>query len=75
MIGLNISETRVRYRTNTQPGSSGSPCFDQDWNLVALHQGNPPHHLRPLSNQGIPLSAIAARIVRTTAITLAAPER
>lgn len=28
---------RVQYLTDTLPGSSGSPVFDTDWNLVALH--------------------------------------
>jgi len=27
------------YRISTLPGSSGSPCFDMNWRLVALHQG------------------------------------
>jgi hypothetical protein len=30
-------ECRVQYLTNTLPGSSGSPVFDNDWRLVALH--------------------------------------
>jgi V8-like Glu-specific endopeptidase len=28
---------RVQYLTDTLPGSSGSPVFDAQWNLVALH--------------------------------------
>ncbi|HSN97583.1 MAG TPA: trypsin-like peptidase domain-containing protein [Candidatus Nanopelagicales bacterium] len=28
---------RVQYLTDTLPGSSGSPVFDKDWRLVALH--------------------------------------
>ncbi len=28
---------RVQYLTDTLPGSSGSPVFDTEWNLVALH--------------------------------------
>ncbi len=28
---------RLHYRTPTEPGSSGSPIFDRDWELVALH--------------------------------------
>lgn len=27
----------VQYLTDTLPGSSGSPVFDADWNLIALH--------------------------------------
>jgi V8-like Glu-specific endopeptidase len=30
-------EDRVQYLTDTLPGSSGSPVFDSEWNLVALH--------------------------------------
>jgi V8-like Glu-specific endopeptidase len=28
---------RVQYLTDTEPGSSGAPVFDRDWNIVALH--------------------------------------
>jgi Trypsin-like peptidase domain/Effector-associated domain 1 len=32
-----VGEGRVQYLTDTLPGSSGSPVFDKEWNLVALH--------------------------------------
>lgn len=57
VIGLNAAGTRVRYRTNTQGGSSGSPCFDHNWHLLALHHAGDPAQ-QPLYNQGIPLAAI-----------------
>jgi V8-like Glu-specific endopeptidase len=51
----------VSYKTNTDGGSSGSPCFDQDWNLVALHHsGDPNYALGP--NEGIPIDAIVTAI-------------
>jgi hypothetical protein len=28
---------RLHYRTPTQPGSSGSPVFDEQWRLVGIH--------------------------------------
>jgi hypothetical protein len=63
IIGLNDNGTRVRYETNTEPGSSGSPCFNADWELVALHHsGDPnfdPAH-KPAYNEGIPFAAIVS---------------
>ena len=32
-----VGEGRVQYLTDTLPGSSGSPVFDGDWKVVALH--------------------------------------
>jgi Trypsin-like peptidase domain len=37
VVGVNANCTRVTYRTNTLPGPSGSPCFNSNWELVALH--------------------------------------
>ena len=59
VTGLNANGTRVRYRTNTEPGSSGSPCFDQNWNLVALHHSGDVSVV-PKWNQGIPFTKIMA---------------
>jgi hypothetical protein len=54
--------TRIRYTTRTEPGSSGSPCFDIDWNLIALHHSGDPKYaqfqVKPDWNEGIPLTAI-----------------
>jgi hypothetical protein len=75
ILSVNEGATRVRYRTNTQPGSSGSPCFNSDLELVALHHAGmskpqewpPPNPcegdpIEPLFNQGIPIRAIADRL-------------
>lgn len=61
VLSLNQNRTRVRYATNTLGGSSGSPCFDADWNLVALHHSGDPRWQegdRGDYNQGIPMAAI-----------------
>jgi hypothetical protein len=38
VIGLSPDRMRLRYRTATLPGSTGSPCFNVNWDLVAIHQ-------------------------------------
>jgi hypothetical protein len=59
IIRTNTAKTRVRYRTNTAIGSSGSPCFDKDWNLVALHHSGDPDFSRAADyNEGIPIHTI-----------------
>lgn len=57
VIGVNPNNTRVRYRTNTLRGSSGSPVLSAQWELVALHHFG----RKGQYNQGIPTAAIAAR--------------
>jgi len=32
------------HRVNTAPGSSGSPCFNTDWELVAMHVASDREH-------------------------------
>ncbi len=34
---LSIWEPYVFYNADTEPGSSGSPVFNQDWQVIALH--------------------------------------
>jgi hypothetical protein len=62
VIGRNDNGTRLQYRTNTDPGSSGSPCFSMDWDLVALHHCGDPNWVNPLFNQGVPIELIRQRI-------------
>jgi hypothetical protein len=52
---------RIRYTTNTDSGSSGSPCFDLGWNLVALHNGTDPTSAGRF-NHGIPIHLIRAQL-------------
>lgn len=71
--GTNGNGTRVRYSTNTEPGSSGSPCFDANWNLIALHHAGDPRYnkLRAAEyNQGVPVSAIVDALTRAHKLDL-----
>jgi hypothetical protein len=62
VIGLNPNSTRVTYRTSTEPGSSGSPCFNANLELVALHHSGDPASILPKYNEGIPISAIRTHL-------------
>jgi V8-like Glu-specific endopeptidase len=64
---LTAHDNRVRYHTNTEAGSSGSPVFNKFWRVVALHHAAGPtsvpgeFHLATKSfNQGIPVPLIVA---------------
>jgi hypothetical protein len=59
---LSVKATRIRYTTNTDPGSSGSPCFNIGWSPVALHHVGDTAHDRAEFNQGVPLHLIRARL-------------
>jgi hypothetical protein len=59
VLAVNENRSRVRYSVITEPGSSGSPCFDPDWNLVALHHAGDPRDVEPAEyNEGIPIDTI-----------------
>ncbi len=52
---------RVWYVNRTRGGSSGSPCFTGDWDLVALHHASVSRGFGSL-REGILLQSIAAEI-------------
>lgn len=46
---------RVLYKVNTRTSSSGSPCFNRNWQLVALHRDSAAQRA---VNEGIPIDVI-----------------
>jgi hypothetical protein len=62
VISVNSNGTRVRYATNTDRGSSGSPCFNMDWEVVALHHMGDPAWRMPKFNQGVPIGIVRKRL-------------
>jgi hypothetical protein len=72
VLGRNGNGTRVRYTTTTEPGSSGSPCFSPDWELIALHHSGDPQYASIGSgayNQGIPITAIRALLTERNLVS------
>jgi len=49
---IGFKEQFIHYETDTQPGSSGSPVFNDQWDVVALHHAG----VKKLDDQGRPLA-------------------
>ena len=60
----NIFTNHIRYSTDTEPGSSGSPVLNNAWDLVALHHaaGSKDSSGNWQDNQGVRVDKIAADI-------------
>lgn len=63
-------EKRVQYLTDTLPGSSGSPVFDDQWRVVALHHSGgwilePGTKQQVFRNEGIKINLIVDAITRS----------
>ena len=61
----------LHYFADTSPGSSGSPVFNDQWEVIALHHWGEPHReivmpdgkpLRKDVNEGIRISALSAQL-------------
>jgi V8-like Glu-specific endopeptidase len=57
ITGVYLSKSRIQYVTKTLPGSSGAPCFNDDWKVVALHRAERRLNLVTI-REGILISAI-----------------
>ncbi len=66
---LDYEDPKIHYRTPTEGGSSGSPLFNQQWDLIGLHHAGademPCLNGKPgtyAANEGIWIEAIKAKI-------------
>jgi len=58
-----VKDLVVHYETDTEPGSSGSPVFNNEWQLVALHHAGWRENGGRATNEGIRMSAIVAHLL------------
>lgn len=56
----------LRYTTDTEPGSSGSPVFNNQWDLVAIHHAGWEDNLGGATNEGVRMGAIAEFLMAQT---------
>lgn len=57
---IQVGEAYIDHNVKTDEGSSGAPIFNRQWELIAIHQGNPGigRTVTPGSTGGIPIRAI-----------------
>lgn len=63
VLSKNSNGTRFRYDTNTEPGSSGAPCFDINLIPFGIHHASGPSE-NLLFNQCVPLVYIIDQMKR-----------
>jgi V8-like Glu-specific endopeptidase len=68
---VGASDELLHYRSPTRPGSSGSPLFDSEWQLVGLHHAGKENLARIddpdatyAANEGFLLTAVQAAMRR-----------
>jgi V8-like Glu-specific endopeptidase len=68
-----VFDDKVQYATDTEAGSSGSPVFNQSWQLVGLHHAGGgltgPDGAKYFTNEGIVISAIIADAAQFLGLT------
>lgn len=58
---IDIPERHLHYEADTEPGSSGSPVFNNQWEVIALHHASVPTPTNPqykFLNEGVRISRI-----------------
>lgn len=63
---VEVTDDLLRYLTDTDEGSSGSPVFDTKWQVVALHHASwsPDDDPTEIRNQGVRIDVIADALAR-----------
>ncbi|MDP5220457.1 trypsin-like peptidase domain-containing protein [Ruegeria sp. 2205SS24-7] len=62
-----VKDKVVWYTTDTEPGSSGSPVFNNEWGLVALHHAGWFEADGTTTNEGVRMAAIVSHLIALSA--------
>lgn len=68
---VSIHRSVVRYVADTEPGSSGSPVFNNMWRVIALHHSAgdyDPQKKAWLNNEGVRIDVIIDKIIATNPV-------
>ncbi|WP_342512142.1 DNA/RNA non-specific endonuclease [Sporosarcina sp. FSL K6-1522] len=63
---LDVFDDYIHYSTDTMPGSSGSPVYNDEWIVIALHHAgvpDPKNRTEFIANEGIRISSIIQFVV------------
>jgi len=63
---LDVFEDYIHYSTDTMPGSSGSPVYNDEWIVISLHHAgvpDPKNRSEFIANEGIRISSIIQFVV------------
>jgi endonuclease G, mitochondrial len=63
---LDVFDDYIHYSTDTMPGSSGSPVYNDEWLVISLHHAgvpNPKNRAEYIANEGIRISSIIQFVV------------
>lgn len=63
---MDVFDDYIHYSTDTMPGSSGSPVYNDEWIVVSLHHAgvpDPKNRTEFIANEGIRISSIIQYIV------------
>jgi endonuclease G, mitochondrial len=69
VVKINEEKGLVLYVNQTKDGSSGSPCFDDDWRLVALHHKSMATSFGSV-REGVLFSAIHRHITKSASVVV-----
>ena len=58
-----VKDKVIWYNTDTEPGSSGSPVFNNTWDLVALHHAGWHDADGTTTNEGVRIAAIVSHLI------------